>query len=100
VRFVSRAFWKRNQQDFGKLMTKSFSIVDRVMPKNSNKKWTPEDDKRLNEMVASGKHHALIGAALGRSGGSIAGRLSILNSRVRLKRERATDVVPETPVEE
>jgi hypothetical protein len=35
------------------------------MPKNSNKQWTPEDDKRLLELSAVGKPHVMIGAALG-----------------------------------
>jgi hypothetical protein len=52
------------------------------MPKNSNKKWTAEDEKRLLELVATGKPHLMIGAALGRTAGAIAGRLSILNTRI------------------
>jgi hypothetical protein len=63
------------------------------MPKNSNKKWTPEEDERLLELVATGKPHLMIGAALGRTAGAIVGRLSILNTRTaRLKRERAAEV--------
>jgi hypothetical protein len=55
----------------------------RAMPKNSNKKWTSEDDKQLLELSASGKPHVMIGAALGRSTGSIVGRLSLLSTRSR-----------------
>jgi hypothetical protein len=63
------------------------------MPKNSNKKWTPEEEKRLLELLAAGNPHLMIGAALGRTTGAIAGRLSILNTRTsRLKRERAAEV--------
>jgi hypothetical protein len=47
------------------------------MPKNSNKKWSPEEDGRLLELHAAGKPQALIGVALGRSTGSIVGRLGV-----------------------
>jgi hypothetical protein len=61
------------------------------MPKNSNKRWTPEEDNRLLELVATGKPRLKIGPALGRTTVAIEGRLSILNTRTsRLKRERAT----------
>jgi hypothetical protein len=59
-----------------------------AMPKNSNKQRTPEDDKRLLELSASGKPHAMIGVALGRSTGSIVGRLSLLNTRSRSTKSR------------
>jgi hypothetical protein len=63
------------------------------MPKNSNKPWTSEDDRRLLEFKAAGKPHVLIGPALGRTTGAIAGRLSILNTRTaRLKRARAAEL--------
>jgi hypothetical protein len=45
------------------------------MPKNSNKKWTPEEDKRLLELAATGKLHVMSDAELGRSGGATTGRL-------------------------
>jgi hypothetical protein len=67
----------------------SKAILDRqrTMPKNSNKKWTPQEDTRLLELKAAGKPHGVIGAELGRTTGSIMGRLSILNTRTaRLKR--------------
>jgi hypothetical protein len=38
------------------------------MPKKSNKKWTPEEDKRLLELAATGKLHVMSDAELGRSG--------------------------------
>jgi len=61
------------------------------MPKNSNKPWTPDNDRRLLELKAAGKSHGAIGAALARSTGSIIGRLSILNTRTaRLKRAAAS----------
>jgi len=67
------------------------------MPKNSNKRWTPEEDRRLLELAATGKPHVLVGAALGRSLASITGRLGILKTRTaRLKREQAA--IPEIPV--
>lgn len=50
-------------------------------------KWTPQEDTRLLELKAAGKPHGVIGVELGRSTGSIIGRLSILNTRTaRLKR--------------
>ena len=70
-------------------MSNSKAIIDHqhAMPKNSNKPWTPEDDRRLLELKAAGKSHGAIGVALGRSTGSIIGRLSVLNTRTaRLKR--------------
>jgi hypothetical protein len=57
------------------------------MPKNSNKPWTPEDDRRLLELKAAGKSHGAIGVALARSTGSIIGRLGALYAKIaRLKR--------------
>jgi hypothetical protein len=57
------------------------------MPRNSNKPWIPEDDKRLLELKAAGKSNGAIGVTLARSTGSIIGRLSVLNTRTaRLKR--------------
>jgi hypothetical protein len=70
-------------------MLNSKAIFDhqRAMPKNSKKKWTPQEDTRLLELKAAGKPHGVIGVELGRSTGSIIGRLSILNTRTaRLKR--------------
>jgi hypothetical protein len=70
----------------------------RVIPKNSNKPWTPGNDSRLLELWAAGKPHVLIGPALGRTTGAIEGRLSTLNTRTaRLKRERAAEVSGDTP---
>jgi hypothetical protein len=61
------------------------------MPKNSNKRWTDEEDTRLLELAASGKPHVMIGAELKRSSGSITGRLSVLKTMAnRLSNARAT----------
>jgi hypothetical protein len=38
------------------------------MPKNSNKPWTSEDDRRLLELAATGKPHVLIGGFVGAAG--------------------------------
>jgi hypothetical protein len=55
--------------------------------------------QELDELLATGKPHLMIGAALGRTTGAIVDRLSILNTRTaRLKRERAVNL-PEIPVE-
>jgi hypothetical protein len=59
-----------------------------AMPKNSNKRWTPEDDKLLLELKAAGKPQAVIGVALGRSIGSIVGRLGVLTTRSRSTESR------------
>jgi hypothetical protein len=56
------------------------------MPKNSNKKWTPEDEKLLLELKAAGEPQAVIVVALGRSIGSIVGRLGVLITRSGLRR--------------
>jgi hypothetical protein len=86
-----------NRPTFAMLNSKAILDRQRVMPKNSNKKWTPEEDERLLELKATGKPHGVIGVGLGRSTGAIIGRLSILNTRTaRLKRS----VVSEAPVEE
>jgi hypothetical protein len=60
----------------------------RVMQKkNNNKPWTAEDDGRLLTLREAHESHGAIGVALGRSTGSIIGRLSVLNTRTaRLKR--------------
>jgi hypothetical protein len=65
------------------------------MPKNSNKRWTVEEDTRLLELAASGKPHVMIGAELKRSSGSITGRLSVLKTMAnrfsRAAEEQAND---------
>jgi hypothetical protein len=77
---------RRNRPTLGMLRSKPLDR-QRAMPKNSNKPWTPEDNRRLLELKAAGKSHGAIGVALGRSTGSIIGRLSVLNTRTaRLKR--------------
>jgi hypothetical protein len=56
----------------------------------NNKKWAAEDDKRLLELKAAGKAHAVIGHTMGRSTGSIAARLAKLHTRTaRLERAAA-----------
>src|ERR1700722_2569662 len=60
------------------------------MPKNSNKPWIPEDDKRLLELKAAGKSNGAIGVTLARSTGSIIGRLSVLNTRTASLKRAAT----------
>jgi hypothetical protein len=66
-------------------------IVSVPMPKNSNKPWTADDDKRLLELKAAGTSHGAMGVALGRSTGSIMARLSVLNTKTaRLKRSAAS----------
>jgi hypothetical protein len=51
------------------------------MPRNSNVKWTEEEDLRLLEMKAAGKSFFAMAAAFKRSAGSIRGRLYILKTR-------------------
>jgi hypothetical protein len=78
---------RRNRSTIGMLRSKPLFDRQRAMPKNSNKPWTPEDDRRLLELKVVGKSHGRIGVALGRTTGSIIGRLSVLNTRAaRLKR--------------
>jgi hypothetical protein len=60
------------------------------MPKNSSKKWTPEDDKRLLELKAAGISGLMVAAALRRS-------LKSINLRLRLLKMRKRS---EAPVEE
>ena len=77
---------RRNRPTLGMLRSKPLDR-QRAMPKNSNKPWTPEDDRRLLEPKVAGKSHGAIGVALGRSTGSIIGRFSILNTKAaRLRR--------------
>jgi hypothetical protein len=52
-----------------------------VMARNSNKEWTPEEEKRLLELAAAGKSRVMIAAALRRTSGSISGRLPLLRLR-------------------
>jgi hypothetical protein len=61
-----------------------------AMPKNSSKKWTPEDDKRLLELKAAGMSGLMIAAALRRS-------LKSINLRVRFSKMRKHS---EAPIEE
>jgi hypothetical protein len=52
---------------------------------------TPEEGKQLLELKAAGKPHAVIGVALGRSVGSIVGRLGVLTTRSRSTESREPD---------
>jgi DNA-binding NarL/FixJ family response regulator len=54
------------------------------VPANSNKKWTPEEDKRLLELQAAGKSNFSIAAGLRRSVQAVLGHFSILRARERL----------------
>jgi hypothetical protein len=51
------------------------------MATKQNEPWTNEDDRRLMEMRAAGRSIRSLAAALKRSAGAIAGRISILRSR-------------------
>lgn len=54
--------------------------IDRHKPKNAQRMWTSDDDKRLIGLYKSGTvTHKQIGAALGRSTGSVGSRLSKLD---------------------
>jgi hypothetical protein len=58
----------------------------------NNKTWLAEDDRRLLELKAAGKAHAVIGHALGRSTGSIAARLAKLHTKIaRFERAGASN---------
>jgi hypothetical protein len=61
------------------------------MPKNSNKPWTSDDDRRLLEAKAEGKSHGAIGVMLGRSTGSIVGRLGLLGTRSKKSGDAGDD---------
>jgi hypothetical protein len=55
------------------------------MPKNTNTKWTPEDDARLKLLIEANMSCHLIAAKLKRSVTGVKGRLSVLgisNKRV------------------
>jgi hypothetical protein len=66
-----------------------------AMPANSNKKWTPEVDKRLLDLRAAGKSTFAIAAELRRSITSVRGRLSILKAKGRLA--SSSDAIHSTP---
>lgn len=56
----------------------SLDVTSRIataMPKNSNDRWKPAEDKRLLKMRADGKSNILIAAALRRSLSSVQGRI-------------------------
>jgi hypothetical protein len=55
-------------------------------PTNEPKKWTPEEDERLRNLVESNMSIHLVAAALNRSAPAVEGRASIL--KLSLKRAR------------
>jgi hypothetical protein len=90
---------QRNRPTFTMLNSKAICDHQRAMPKNSNKKWTSEENGRLLELKAAGKPYGVIGVALGRSTGAIIGRLSFLNTRTaRLKRAATSNDQLGTPL--
>jgi hypothetical protein len=56
------------------------------MARQSNTKWTEEDDRRLIELRSAGKSILSIGLALRRSSSAIEGRLGVLKSKGRDKK--------------
>ena len=54
---------------------------ERIMGRNSNDRWTEEEDKRLLELWTKGKSNFWIAAALRRSLNSVAARLNVLRKR-------------------
>jgi hypothetical protein len=50
---------------------------------NKYRLWTPEDDRRLLELRATGRSTVSISAALKRSSGAVISRLSILRARAK-----------------
>jgi hypothetical protein len=53
------------------------------VPANSNKKWTPEADKRLLELRAAGKSSFSIAAEFRRSVEAVRGRIAVLKAKER-----------------
>jgi DNA-binding NarL/FixJ family response regulator len=51
------------------------------MARNSNDRWTDEEDKRLLALRAARKSNAVIASALRRSEASVVGRLYVLKKR-------------------
>jgi hypothetical protein len=85
-------------EEKGPLAVRTGSL--RTMPKNSNEPWKASDDELLLEPKADGRSDKAMAVALGRSTGSIAGRLSLLNTIAsRLKGDQAT-AASKTRVEE
>jgi hypothetical protein len=52
-----------------------------TMPKNSNDRWKPAEDKQFLKMRADGKSNTLIAAALRRSLSSVQGRIYLIRKR-------------------
>jgi DNA-binding NarL/FixJ family response regulator len=51
------------------------------MARNSNERWTPEQDRQLLKLRADGKPNILIAAALARSLSSVQGRVYVMRRR-------------------
>jgi hypothetical protein len=54
-----------------------------VFERNSNTKWTDDDDRRLLELKAAGKTNHAAGDILRRSAAAVEQRLYILRDRAR-----------------
>jgi hypothetical protein len=86
---------ERREAQLSSPPSERFSAQDRRPHRSSgatpnNKKWAAEDDRRLLELKAAGKAHAVIGHTMGRSTGSIAARLAKLHTKTaRLERGAA-----------
>ena len=52
-----------------------------AMARNSNERWTPEQDRQLLKLRADGKPNILIAAALRRSLSSVQGRIYVIRRR-------------------
>jgi hypothetical protein len=93
-----RAFYRRNLCAVSQLLRHHNSLLGRALSERrpafwmerlcyackSNKKWTPEVDKRLLDLQAVGKSTFVIAAELRRSITSVRGRLSLLKAKGRL----------------
>jgi hypothetical protein len=64
-----------------------------AMARNSNDRWTPEEDKRLLQLRADGKSYVFIAATLHRT-------LSSVEARIFVVRRRAAGGAKVTPTEE
>jgi hypothetical protein len=53
------------------------------VPKNSSKKWTPEDDKRLLELAATGKLQVIMAQNWDEAAQRSLDRLGILKTRAK-----------------
>jgi hypothetical protein len=58
------------------------AVAEHKVGRNSNDRWTDEDDKRLLELQRAGKSNFWIAAALRRSLKSVVGRIYVLKKRL------------------